>query len=133
MIFADLVAGDSVFVDANTFIYYFGPEPTLGPPCSQLLQRIETQDLTGFTSIHLLTEVVHKLMTIEAGSLFGWSMTGMANRLRRHPAEVQKLTAYKTALDQISQSRCRYSKYLWQHFIARLRSASRRAYLSTTR
>jgi len=41
MIFADLAAGDSVFLEANTFIYHFGPDPALGPSCSQLLQRIE--------------------------------------------------------------------------------------------
>jgi predicted nucleic acid-binding protein len=29
----------------------------------------------------------------------------MVNRLRRHPAEVQKLSAYKVALDRICQSR----------------------------
>ena len=44
-------------------------------------------------------------MTIEANAMFGWPMAGMANRLRRHPAEVQQLNAYKIALDQISQSR----------------------------
>jgi predicted nucleic acid-binding protein len=105
MTFADLAAGDSLFLDANTFIYHFGPDPVLGPPCSQLLQRIENQDLAGFTSVHLLAETAHKLMTIEANAVFGWPMTGMANRLRRHPAEVQQLTAYRRALDQISQSR----------------------------
>ena len=45
MIFADLVAGDTVFVDANSFIYHFAPDPVLGPPCSQLLQRIDNQEL----------------------------------------------------------------------------------------
>ncbi|MFL5342162.1 MAG: type II toxin-antitoxin system VapC family toxin [Gemmataceae bacterium] len=104
MIFADLVAGDSVFLDANTFIYYFSPDLVLGPPCSQLLQRIENRELTGFTAVHLLAEVVHKLMTIEAVTLLGWPMTGMANRLRRHPAQVQQLSAYKVALDRICQS-----------------------------
>ncbi len=105
MTFADLAAGDSVFLDANTFIYHFAPDPALGPPCTQLLQRIENQDLTGFTSVHLLAEVVHKLMTIEANALFGWPMAGMANRLRRNPQEVQKLSVFKIALDQISRSR----------------------------
>jgi predicted nucleic acid-binding protein len=105
MTFADLAAGDSVFLDANTFIYHYGPDPALGPACSQLLQRIENQELTGLTSVHLLAEVVHKLMTIEANALFGWPMAGMANRLRRHPGEVQKLSAYRVALDQLSQSR----------------------------
>src|SRR5712692_6487532 len=105
MTFADLAAGDSVFLDANTFIYHFGPDPALGPPCSQLLQRIENQELTGFTSVHLLAEVVHKLMTIEANALFGWSLAGVANRLRRHPAEVQQLNAFRIALDHLSQRR----------------------------
>jgi predicted nucleic acid-binding protein len=69
------------------------------------LQRIENKELIGFTSVHLLAEVVHKLMTIEANALFGWPLAGMANRLRRNPREVQKLSAFRTALDQISQSR----------------------------
>jgi predicted nucleic acid-binding protein len=105
MTFADLAAGDAVFVDANSFIYQFAPDPVLGPPCRQLLQRIENQELAGFTSLHLLSEVAHKLMTIEANALFGWPFAGMANRLRRHPAEVQRLTAFRRAIDQITQSR----------------------------
>jgi predicted nucleic acid-binding protein len=104
MIFADLVAGDAVFVDANSFIYALAPDPLLGPPCRQLLLRIENQELSGFTSVHLLGEVAHKLMTVEANALFGWPLAGMANRLRRHPAEVQKLTAFRKAIEQITQS-----------------------------
>ena len=49
MTFADLVAGDSVFVDANTFIYYFGPDPVFGAVCRQLIQSIDSQQLHGFT------------------------------------------------------------------------------------
>ncbi len=82
MTFADLAAGDSVFVDANTFLYHFTPDPVLGPACSQLLQRIENQELLGFTSVHLLAEVAHKLMTVQANKLFGWPFAGMANRSR---------------------------------------------------
>jgi hypothetical protein len=52
MTFADLPTGDAVFVDANTFLYQVGPDPILGPACRQLLQRIENQDLLGFTSVH---------------------------------------------------------------------------------
>src|SRR5262249_40984221 len=35
-------------------------DPVLGFPCSPLLQRMENQDLTGFTSVHLLADVAHK-------------------------------------------------------------------------
>jgi predicted nucleic acid-binding protein len=103
--FAGLLAGDAVFVDANTFLYHLAPDPVLGPPCSQLLQRIENQELTGFTSLHLLGEVAHKMMTLEASALFGWPLTGMANRLRRHPAEVQRLTAFRQAIERLVQIR----------------------------
>jgi len=104
MRFADLVAGDSVFVDANTFVYHFSADPILGPPCNHLLQRIDNQDLLGFTSVHLLAEVAHKMMTVEAHRVFGWPLAGMANRLRRHPAEVQRLTSFRLCIDHVARS-----------------------------
>jgi predicted nucleic acid-binding protein len=105
MTFADLVAGDAVFVDANTLTYHFQPHPAWGPPCSDLLRRIENGELAGFTSTHVLSEVAHRLMTIQASALFGWPFTGIGNRLRTNPAQVQKLTAFRHAIDQLLQSR----------------------------
>jgi predicted nucleic acid-binding protein len=35
MIFADLLAGEHIFLDANTLIYHFGPHPSLGAACNQ--------------------------------------------------------------------------------------------------
>ena len=32
MIFADMPGSTSIFLDANVFIYNFGPDPALGPP-----------------------------------------------------------------------------------------------------
>jgi predicted DNA-binding antitoxin AbrB/MazE fold protein len=57
MTFADLVAGDALFVDANILTYHFQPHPAWGPPCSDLLQRIENQELAGVTSTAALGEV----------------------------------------------------------------------------
>jgi predicted nucleic acid-binding protein len=104
MIFANLVAGDAVFVDANTLTYHFEPHARRGPPCSDLLQRIENRELAGFTSTPALSEVSHRLMTIQASALFGWPFAGIGNRLRTHPVEVQKLTAFRQAIDRILQS-----------------------------
>ncbi len=36
MIFADLPAGASVFLDANTLVYHFQPHPVHGPVCTTL-------------------------------------------------------------------------------------------------
>lgn len=105
MIFADLMAGDAVFVDANTFTYHFEPHAVWGPPCAALLQRIENQELAGFTSTHALSEVSHRLMTIQASAQFGWAFAGIGNRLRTNPAEVRKLTAFRQAIDRVLQSK----------------------------
>jgi predicted nucleic acid-binding protein len=101
MTFADLPAGAAVFVDANTLVYHFQPHPLLGTACTDLMERIERQELAGFTSTHILSEVAHRLMTLEACSLFGWPFAGIAQRLRQHPAQVQTLTRFRQAIQEV--------------------------------
>src|SRR5262245_51118491 len=107
MTFADLVAGDALFVDANTLTYHFQPHPVWGPPCTDLLRRIENQELVGSTSTPVLSEVSHRLMTIQASALFGWPFVGIGNRLRTNPTTVQQLTAFRQAIDRLLQSNFR--------------------------
>jgi predicted nucleic acid-binding protein len=103
MTFADLVRGDPLFLDANTLVYHFEPHPTLGPACTQLLLRIEHQDLVGWSSTHVLTEVAHRLMMIEASRLPGVGPTKVKKRLQQKPAIVQRLTQFKVAIDELLQ------------------------------
>ena len=101
MNFAAIRAGESVFVDANVFVYNFGPDPSFGPPSRVLLERIEAGDVKGCTSTHVLHDVAHRLMTLEACQTFGWPYSSIGQRLRRHPLEIQKLHKYRQALDEI--------------------------------
>ena len=103
MTFSNIASGAAVFVDANTLTYHFEPHAILGPPCTDLLERIRQGHLAGFTSTHVLSEVAHRLMTLEAIKLFGWPFAGIAQRLNQHPSEVQKLTLFRQALEKISQ------------------------------
>ncbi len=103
MIFADLPAGSTVFVDANAFVYHFAPDPILCSPCTDLLIRIKKQEIEGYVSTHVLSEVAHRLMTIEAIKVFGWPIPGIAQRLQKHPADVMKLTAFRKAIQEIPQ------------------------------
>jgi predicted nucleic acid-binding protein len=105
MTFAELLAGDSVFMDANTFVYHFAPDPLLRSPCSQLLQRIENQEIAASTSTAILSEVAHRLMSIEARSRLGWSSGKALARLKQNPATVQSLTNFRTAVQNILQSK----------------------------
>ena len=105
MTFADLVAGEAIFLDANPFVYHFVADPQYGAACSQLLQRVENQEITGLTSPHVLTEMAHRIMTVEAIGAFGWPMSGIARRLRQHPAQVQQLAGFHQAVERVLQSR----------------------------
>lgn len=101
MIYSDLPAGATVFVDASIFIHHFEPNALFGPASTELLERIENQEINGVTTTHIVSEVAHRLMTIEAMQTFGWKSAGIALRLRNHPAEVQTLTRFRQAVQEI--------------------------------
>lgn len=101
MIFAEISDRESVFVDANAFVYHFTPHPTFKAACSDFLDRIEHGDLLGFTSTHVLTDVAHRLMTTEAIKRNGWPVSGIAQRLRKHAHEIGNLTIFRQAVDEI--------------------------------
>lgn len=101
MTVVDLKPGDAVFVDANVFVYAFGPDPVFGPPSREFLKRIEDGDLLGFISAHVFNDVAYRLLTLEACQTFGWPFAGIGQRLRRHPDAIQKLGRFRQALDAI--------------------------------
>jgi predicted nucleic acid-binding protein len=105
MTFADLVLRDAVFVDANIFVYHFAPDPALQGPCGQFLQRIENQEIQGFTSTHVLAEAAHRLLTLEARTQFGWSSGKVVQRLKQNSTSMQSLTQFRTAIERVVQSR----------------------------
>ncbi len=105
MTFADLRDGATIFLDANIFVYHFAQHPTFGAACTALLDRIERQEVGGFTSTHVLSETAHRLMTLEACTAFSWPYAGIASRLQQHPHELQKLTRFRQAIQFIVASR----------------------------
>jgi predicted nucleic acid-binding protein len=100
MNFSAVPSGTSLFVDANVFVYAIAEDPKYGKPCIDLLERIELGDLRGMISAQVLSEVAHRLMTLEACETFAWPYAGIAQRLRRHPAELRKLAKFRAALSQ---------------------------------
>jgi predicted nucleic acid-binding protein len=95
MTFADLQAGDAIFVDANILIYHYTKHPKYGAACTALLERVERKEITAFTSSHCLADVAHRVMTIEAMSRLGWPVSGLAARLKNHRTEIPKLRLYQ--------------------------------------
>jgi predicted nucleic acid-binding protein len=102
MTFAQIPAGAPIFLDANTLIYHFANHHNFGAVCTQLVKRIEQQELPGFISTHVLNEVAHRLMTLEALDRFGWPPAGIAARLRKHHSEIPKLNVHVQAIARIA-------------------------------
>jgi predicted nucleic acid-binding protein len=101
--FASIPAGGRLFLDANTLVYYFTASLHFGAACLELMDRIARQEIQGFTSAHIVIEVAHRVMTLEALHVSGSPAKGIAAHLRQYPAEVQKLTRYRQAVDMVAQ------------------------------
>jgi uncharacterized protein len=104
MTFADLAAGDAVFLDANTLIYHCTIDPAYGRACTDLLDRVGRGEITGFTSTHILVEVAHRLMALEAAKLLGKPTGSPAKFLKNHLAEIQRLTGFRQAIEDLCAS-----------------------------
>src|SRR5438105_1702276 len=101
MTFDQIPAQSTAFLDADTLIYYFSADPQFGPACQLLMRRIAAGEFVAYTSSHVLSNVAHRLMTLEAMSQHGWPATGIGQRLRRNPAAVQALTVFRQAVDAV--------------------------------
>ena len=94
----DLQAGRRVFIDANIFIYHF---TGLSQECSSFLERCERGDLWGVTAVHVMLEVLHRLMMIEAVTKGLVAPGNVAKKLRNRPDVVKQLTNYQTQTEMI--------------------------------
>jgi predicted nucleic acid-binding protein len=73
--------------------------------CNRLMERIERQNIEGFTFPNLLGELAHRLMLIEAATLPGWAGGKILNRLKQQPSVIHGLTAFQAAVDALLQSK----------------------------
>lgn len=91
-------AGISVFIDANIFIYHFAG---VSPQCTAFLGRCEGGRLSGITGVHVLAEVAHRLMAVEAVGKGLVTHGNVAAKLRARPDVVRALSDYQSNLDTL--------------------------------
>ncbi len=94
----ELPAGQTVFIDANVFIYHF---TGLSQECSSFLERCERGELWGVTAVHISLEVLHWLMMIEAVTKELVTSGNVAKKLRKRPNVVKQLADYQTQTEAI--------------------------------
>jgi predicted nucleic acid-binding protein len=90
--------GSAVFIDANVFIYHFTGASS---QCTSLLARCASRELRGSTSALVLTEICHRLMTIEAVERKLVSPRNVVRKLAEHPDFIHRLVTYQTAIEAI--------------------------------
>jgi predicted nucleic acid-binding protein len=118
MIFAALGPGERIFIDANTWVYHFTSHAKFGVACTSLIRRVEHQQVIGFTSTHVLTEVAHRLMLTEASNAQGWPLAGALKRLQSDPTVIHRLVRFRQALDELLKTKVEILTVSPQHVLA---------------
>ncbi len=113
MTFRDIPPGESVFVDANTLVYHFAADAQYGPASTEFVGRIERGEILAFCSSHVVSDLAHRLMTIEAILMFGWPIPGIAQRLRRNHAQIAQLARFPQVVEQLPQSNLQVLPVAW--------------------
>lgn len=90
--------GDSVFIDANIFIYNFGGQST---ECKDVLLRCAKGELRGITSTFIVAEVLHRLMVAEAIEKKFITDKNPVKQLKEHPDIIKKLSTYIHDVEKI--------------------------------
>lgn len=101
MTFADIPPGASIFLDANTFVFHFTPHPVFRSACATLFLRIIRRELSASTSLDVLSDVAHRVMTLEAMATYSWPAAGIAQRLRGQPQVIRSLSRFRRAVDAV--------------------------------
>jgi len=91
-------ARQTIFIDANIFIYHF---TGLSQECSSFLERCERGGLWGVTAVHILLEVLHRLMMIEAVARGVVTSGNVAKKLRKRLNVVKQLADCQTQTEAI--------------------------------
>jgi predicted nucleic acid-binding protein len=87
-----------VFIDSTIFIYH---ATAMSVQCRGLLERCERGDVAGVSSVMVLAEVAHRLMTIEAVASGATSGRDVVKKLRARPDLVRRLHVYQEQVDRI--------------------------------
>lgn len=81
-----------IFIDANILIYHF-TEQSLS--CSKLLRRCQDSEVSGFTSVVCVSEMLHRLMLAEAIQKGYVTPPNALRKLKENPEIVKKLDRYQ--------------------------------------
>lgn len=93
-----LPAQTRVYVDANIAIYHFTGASV---QCTSFLSRCERGELLGVTGAHVVAEMAHRLMAIEAVRRGLVTAGNVGAKLRAKPDVIRQLSLYQANVDTL--------------------------------
>lgn len=91
---AMLGSGSEILLDANILVYALSDRSR---QCQELLHRCAIRDISGFTTVDVLSDVCHRLMIAEAAGL-GLIHKANASSLKGKSSVVRQLGSYWSRL-----------------------------------
>lgn len=98
----DVPDGSVSFVDTNVLVYHFVENPNFSGDCRSYLRRVVNGQITAVSSEIAVADAIHKVMSEEARLLHQLD-SGAIRFLQRHPQEIQKLSAFVEAAEQLER------------------------------
>jgi predicted nucleic acid-binding protein len=98
MTFDELRDGETIFLDANIFVYHF---LGLSAQCKQLLKRCRNGFLRGKTASFIVAETLHRLLIAEAVEQKLVTSKNALKKLRERPELVQQLRKHAESVSTI--------------------------------
>jgi predicted nucleic acid-binding protein len=121
----NLPDGTIVYVDSNIFIYDATNHPKYAASCSIFLDRIESGEISGVTSILSINETVHKLSIIELSTKLKKKPALIIALVKKDPSLLDNLVAPFLAAENIMNMNLEIVNLLVPMFVVVLESMKR--------
>lgn len=95
-----LQEGESIFIDANIFIYNFGGESV---DCKEVLLRCARSEVIGYTSTSILAEVLHRTMIAEAKEKGLIKSKNPLKQIKDNPEIIKQLSTSSYIVEKICE------------------------------
>jgi predicted nucleic acid-binding protein len=118
----NLPDGTIVYVDSNIFIYDATNHPKYAASCSIFLDRVESGEISGVTSVLSINETVHKLSVIELSTKLKKKPALILPLVKKDPSLLDDLVAPFLAAENIMNMNLEIVNLLVPMFVVVLES-----------
>ena len=98
MTFREIAHGARLYIDANIFVYHFTQDSY---ECRDMIRRCGRKEIRAFTGTHVLLEVAHRLMMMEAVDSGLVTPGNVPGKLKRRPDLASQLHEYSDSIQFI--------------------------------